>query len=189
LDQVQPGEIYEIVGTSFHGGAFVRYRVGDLIRVTALRDKEHGIDIPQMVFHSRADDVIDLSGFTRLTERSIAWALENAKIGYSDWTARKDVEGDKPRVHLYIERANHEHRDSEAIGRAVHDCLKDLDPEYHDWAELLGGDLPSVTLLSPGTFERYMTEKQAEGADLAQLKPVRMKPPDRTIGDLLRLGT
>ncbi|HUT21041.1 MAG TPA: GH3 auxin-responsive promoter family protein, partial [Anaerolineae bacterium] len=188
LDQVRPGEIYEIVGTSFHGGAFVRYRVGDLIKITALRDEEHGIDIPQMVFHSRADDIIDLSGFTRLTERSIAWALENAKIAYSDWTARKDVGEAGPRVHLYIERTDHEHRDAQAIGQAVHERLKDLEPEYRDWTKLLGGVPPSVTLLSPGTFERYMAERQAEGADLAQLKPVRMKPSDKVIGDLLRMG-
>jgi hypothetical protein len=189
LDEVQPGQIYEIVGTNFHGGAFVRYRVGDLVEITARRDEEHGIDIPQMVFHARADDIIDLGGFTRLTERSIAWALENAKIAYSDWTARKDAGESGPRIHLYIEGKDHEHRDAQAVGQAVHGCLQDLEPEYRDWIEVMHGDPPVVTLLSPGTFERYMAEKQAQGADLAQLKPVRMKPSDEVMADLLRQST
>ena len=70
LDQVTPGSIYEIVVTNFHGGTFVRYRLGDLIKIIALGNEKAGIRIPQMIFHSRADDIIDLGGFARLTERT-----------------------------------------------------------------------------------------------------------------------
>ena len=70
LDEVKVGENYELVITSFHGGAMVRYRVGDMIRITALRNEKLNIDIPQMVFERRADDLIDL-GFMRLTEKVI----------------------------------------------------------------------------------------------------------------------
>jgi hypothetical protein len=38
LDEVKPGEVYEIVVTNFHGGAMVRYRAGDMIRINALRN-------------------------------------------------------------------------------------------------------------------------------------------------------
>ena len=34
LDEVNPGECYEIVITNFHGGSLTRYRVGDMIRIT-----------------------------------------------------------------------------------------------------------------------------------------------------------
>ncbi|GAI02544.1 unnamed protein product, partial [marine sediment metagenome] len=60
LDEVEAGESYELVITNFHGGAMVRYRVGDMIRITALRNEKLNIDIPQMVFERRADDLIDL---------------------------------------------------------------------------------------------------------------------------------
>jgi len=90
-------------------------------------------------------------------------------------------------LHLYIEPTANEQRDQQAIEEAVHRALKDLDPEYGDWEEMLGGKPPSVTLLSAGTFQRYTLEKQAAGADLAQLKPTRMKPSDSVISDLLRL--
>ncbi len=188
LDEVTVGGVYEIVVTNFHGGPFVRYRQGDLIRITAMQDEKHNIDIPQMTFHSRADDVIDLGGFARLTERTIAWALANAKVGPVEWTATKEVEGERPVLHLYIELKADERRGKEEIGEAVHQALKDLDPEYRDWGEMLGGKPPSVTLLGAGTFERYTLEKQAAGADLGHLKPVRMRPSDRVISDLLRLN-
>jgi hypothetical protein len=188
LDKVKAGEVYEIVATNFHGGAFVRYRLGDLIRITALRDEKHNIDIPQMIFHSRADDIIDLGGFTLLTERRIAWALVNAKIDHVEWTARKGIEDGQPVLHLYIELKTDEQRGPKELGEAVHQALKDFDPEYRDWEEMLGGRPPSVTLLSAGTFGRYTLEKQAAGAELAHLKPVRMRPSDRVIGDLLRLS-
>jgi hypothetical protein len=47
FDQIKPGEIYEVVITNFLGGTFIRYRVGDLIRVTALKDAENGIGLPR----------------------------------------------------------------------------------------------------------------------------------------------
>jgi hypothetical protein len=188
LDEVEVGGVYEIVATNFHGGVFVRYPLGDLIKIIALRNDKAGIDIPQMIFYSRADDIIDLSGFARLTEKAIAWALSNAKIGHVDWTVRKEIEDERPVLHLYIELKADERRSKEEIGEAVHQSLKDLDAEYRDWEEMLGGSPPSVTLLSVGTFQRYTLEKQAAGAELAHLKPVRMKPSDRMISDLLRLS-
>jgi hypothetical protein len=188
LDEVEVGEIYEMVITNFHGGPFVRYRVGDLIRITGLRDDQHNIDIPQMVFHSRADDVIDLGGFTRLTQKTIAHALANADIDHADWTATRETEGERSMLHLHIETTAREQRDAQAIAEALHQSLKDLEPEYRDWERVLGGEAPIVTVLSAGTFARYTQEKQAAGVDLAKLKPARMKPSDVVVGDLLRLS-
>ena len=45
-----------------------------------------------------------------------------------------------------------------------------------------------VTLLSPGTFLRYVQERKAAGADLAHLKPPHMNAPDAVIADLLRVS-
>jgi hypothetical protein len=188
LDQVTPGSIYEIVVTNFHGGPFVRYRLGDLIKIIALGDEKNEICIPQMMFYSRTDDIIDLGSFAQLTERTISQVLTNAKVGYEDWTCTKEIEGEKPRLHLYIELKGTKPRGQEEIGEAVHQALQDLDPEYRDWVEVLDGQPPCITLLSKGTFGRFAAEKQAAGADLAHLKPVRMKPSGAVLGDLLRLS-
>ncbi len=188
LDQVTPDRVYEIVLTNFHGGPFVRYRLGDLLKITALGNEKAGVRIPQMVFHSRANDIIDLGSFAQLIEGTISQALTNAKVDYEDWICAKEFEGTKPRPHLYIEMKADKSRSKEEIGRAIHQTLQDLNPEYRDWVEMLDGQPPYVTFLSRGTFRRFTLEKQAAGADLAHLKPVRMKPSGTVLGDLMRLS-
>ncbi|MFC1995932.1 GH3 auxin-responsive promoter family protein [Chloroflexota bacterium] len=74
LDEVQSGENYEIVITNFHGGAMIRYRPGDMVRITSLRNEKLGIDIPQMIFEGRADAIIDFD-VIRLTEKVIWQAI------------------------------------------------------------------------------------------------------------------
>jgi len=59
MDELEEGKIYEIVITNFHGGPFLRYRLGDLIKITALRDEKTKVNLPQMTFHSRADAISD----------------------------------------------------------------------------------------------------------------------------------
>ena len=73
---IRAGKRYEIVITSLKGGAFVRYRVGDMIRVLSRKNTNLGIDLPQIVYEDRIDDVIDLAAFTRIYERTIWEALK-----------------------------------------------------------------------------------------------------------------
>jgi len=183
LDEVEAGKRYELVITNFLGGVFVRYRLGDLIEIISLRDDDIGIELPQMVFYSRADDVIDLAAFTRLTERDIWQAIEGADVAYLDWTARKEYLARRPVLHLYIELK--EERDTEEVKQAVHGRLRDIHRPYGELEDLLETDPLEVTPLPPGCFERYYQERQREGADLAHLKPPHMNPSDEIIARLL----
>jgi len=101
LDEVQPGQNYEIVCTNFHGGPFVRYRIGDIVRITSLRNEELNIDIPQMVFYSRADDVLDFT-YTSFTESTVWQAIEKKlrKRQYCIyiWRQKKIASGKKRRL-------------------------------------------------------------------------------------------
>jgi len=101
LSEIEPG-IYELVITNFHGGAFIRYRTGDLVEIVSMEDGEIDVHTPQMVFHARADGVIDLGGFTRLTEKAVGKALATAGIPYADWTVQKQYVEKRPILHLYI---------------------------------------------------------------------------------------
>ena len=65
MDEVQPDAEYVIVGTNFAGGAFCRYILGDMVKFIAAEDAQAGIRLPQMVFVSRIDGIIDIGGFTR----------------------------------------------------------------------------------------------------------------------------
>ncbi|MFC2021466.1 GH3 auxin-responsive promoter family protein [Chloroflexota bacterium] len=185
LDEVEAGENYELVITNFHGGALVRYRIGDMIRITALRNEKLGIDIPQMVFERRADDLIDL-GFMRLTERVIWQAIENTKIPYRDWTAHKEA-GEKPNLHLYIELNDGYDASEKDVAEAVYEEIKKVDDGQYIYK-----DLPSmeklidfkpieVTLLPAGIFDKYKNQRRSEGMDMARLKPPHINPSNKVL--------
>ena len=186
LDEVKTDENYEIVITSFHGGAMVRYRPGDMVRITSLRNEKLGIDIPQMDFVGRADDLIDL-GVTRLTEKVIWQAIENTGIPYEDWVVRKEVE-ENMTLHLLIESKDG-CEDSEAeISAAVKEQLKHLDSSFAATHSDVGSYLDfrlEVTLLPEGAFSNYISQRRAEGAEPAHLKPPHINPSDRVLSLLL----
>jgi len=185
LDEVKAGENYEIVITNFHGGAMVRYRVGDMVRITALRNEKLGIDIPQMVFERRADDLIDL-GPIRLTEKVIWQAIENTTIPYTDWTARKEIIRESGALHLYLELKGTYVASERDIAAALYQQLKRMDTGFvhKDLASmerLLDFKPIEVTLLAEGAFANYIAQRQAEGADLAHLKPPHVNPSEKEL--------
>jgi len=180
LDEVNPGEKYEIVTTNFHGGAMIRYRVGDMVRITSLGNDHLGINIPQMVFEHRADGLLDFV-VIRLTEKMIWQAIENTGIAYTDWTAYK-VPGE-PVLRLLLETKNGFGGDEADISRAVHQQLMKLDNDsytasgaHNDLADMINFRV-ETTLLPAGAFASYLARRRAEGADLAHLKPPHLNAP------------
>ena len=186
LDEVQAGEIYELVITNFHGGALVRYRTGDMLKIDSLRNERLNINIPQMSFHRRADDVIDLETIFRLTETVIWKAIENTGIPYVDWTAHKDIFAGRPVLRLYLELKDDYRASATYLETELYEQIKKLDDGF------IYGDLDSmeklmdlkpikITFLPKGTFQNYAARRQAEGADLAQLKPPHINPSDEVL--------
>ena len=189
LDEVRAGETYELVITNLHGGILTRYRVGDMIKISSLRNEKLNIGIPQMVFHSRADELIDISGFGRLTEGIIWEAIENAGIPYTDWTARKETIGDRAVLHIYLELKDEYIAGEQGIASAIHDQLKKLDSKYHyniygifDGSQTMLDLRPvEVTFLPQGAFSSYIAQRQAEGAALGHLKPPHINSSDKVL--------
>jgi hypothetical protein len=179
LDELVPGN-YELVITSFNGGPFIRYRLGHLVRITALRNETLGIDIPQMVFLSRVDDQIDIAGFTRLTEKVIWQAIENSGCDYVDWVARRETAVDTSSLHLYIEPGR-KGADAGRVAAEVHRQLSSLDKGYADLEAFTGLNPLRVTLLPRGAFAHYRAEREAAGVDMAGLKPPHINPTEATL--------
>lgn len=192
LDEVVAGEAYEIIVTNLHGGALTRYRVGDVVRITSLRNEAAGIDIPQMVFERRADDLIDIAGFGRLTERVIWEAIETSGVPYIDWTARKELVGEQAVLHVYIEPARFPAPSESAFTAALYRQFRELDKRYNFNIYSIFGeeeeppaDLPlRISYLPSGAFSRYILRRQNEGADLGHLKPPHINPSDVVIANL-----
>jgi len=186
LPDLEPGKRYELVITSFHGMPFIRYRLGHLINITALEDKDANVRLPQLTFESRADDLIDIAGFTRISEKTISRTLANTSLNYEDWTIRKEVNGKEIALHLYIEMNGN--GSTQELAATLQNDLVNIDPGYRDLEQMMGIQPLKVTTLHPGTFSDYYTRKKMSGAELMQRKPPRMNAPDEIITELLYLS-
>jgi hypothetical protein len=183
MNQLTPGN-YEIVITSFHGGPFVRYKLGHLVKIISTRNERLNIDIPQMVFLTRIDDQIDIAGFTRLSEKTIWQAIENSGISYVDWTAHKEVT-DKPVLNLYIELKDDRNTTSKEISELIHEEIKKLDAPYAELEAFTNIRPLKVTLLRKDSFHAYRLKQQNNGAELEQLSPPHINPSDEILDFLL----
>ena len=186
LDEVIPGERYVVAVTNFLGGSFVRYVLGDVVTITSLRNNRLNINIPQMVFYGRADDIIDFEAFTHafFTEKMVWQGIANSGCVYVDWVARKEIH-EKPILHIYIEPKETGSYSEDELTALVHEQLKVLNKDYGDLERFFGLKPLKVTLLPAGAFAGYKSKKQAAGADLAHLKPPHMNPADSVIETLL----
>jgi len=186
LDEVEEGQSYEVVITHFYGMPLLRYRLNDLIKVIAKGDKGTGIKLPQIAFQRRVGEVIDLAGLARLDEKTIWQAIANSGIKYNDWVAFKEYAQNQVFLRLFLElRGEGEATD---IEKMIDEQLKIVDTDYKDIDAYLKLQPVRVTLLLPGTFERYTEERKGEGADLAHLKPTHVNPPETIIKRLLELS-
>ncbi len=159
LNELKPNEKYELVITKFRGGAFVRYRVGDMIECLALEDKESQIALPQIRYVDRISNIIDIAGFTRITKSTIEKALTLGNFNVVNWVACKELINNEPTLHLYIELKD-EINNIITVKKHIHDGLKSLDSDYRDYETLLGKSPLQVTLLKQHAFTK-LTDKSA----------------------------
>jgi hypothetical protein len=183
LSGVIPGQNYELVITNYYGMPFLRYRLGQLIRIVENADKEDGIGLPQMIFESRVDELIDISGFSRICEKSITQALISSAINCQDWVAcRENLQG-KPVLHIYIELNGDYCEEELQVKLDAH--LGQADPGYRDSIQMMDIHPIQVTLLKPGSFSNYSRVRHLAGMELVQQKPRRMNASEEEINELL----
>ncbi len=183
LDEVEEGRLYEVVITHFYGMPLLRYRMKDLVKFTGLQDEETGVKLPHIQFQRRVGETIDLAALARLDERTLWEAISNTGIRYADWAAVKEYDGDQAFLRLYIELK--EDVPPERVAQQVDEQLKVIDVDYRDLKSYLGLQPVKVTLLPPGTFDRYTERQRKAGADPARLKPSHVNAPEKVLHMLL----
>ena len=184
MNEVIPGEKYEIVLSVLKGGAFMRYRVGDVYRCLGLSSKEDETQIPRFEYVDRVPTIIDIAGFTRISENGIQNAIALSGLGVKGWTAKKafNVEN-KPYMILYVELDKNELAkkaiSSELIKELLSTFFKYIDQDYRDLKKLLGMDPLEVQAVKCGTFEKYLS---VNGKQIPKMNPTQYE-----IEDLLKL--
>ena len=174
MDEVVPGEKYELVITVLKGGAFARYRVGDMYRCLGLTSREDETRIPRFEYIDRVPDIIDIAGFTRISRNSIENVIRLLGLGIQDWTALKEFTPDKgrPYLHLYVEltpeAAVHSAVSKEILKDHLTIYFKYVDQDYNDLKRILGMDPLQITVLKCGTFEYY---RRYRGKTLRRINP------------------
>ena len=186
LNEVEEGESYEVIITQFYGLPLLRYRINDIIKIASLEDEETGVNLPQIIIQGKVGETINLAGLAELDEKTVWQAIANTGIRYTDWSAAKEYDQNQSFLRLYLELK--EEKEAAAVETIIDKQLKRVDTDYSDIDSYLGLRPVRVTLLSPGTFQRYMEEKRKEGADLAHLKPTHMNASGTVIQRLLQLS-
>jgi phenylacetate-coenzyme A ligase PaaK-like adenylate-forming protein len=186
-DELEVDKIYEIVITNFHGGALTRYRIGDLIKVISIGDEETGSTLPQVIFQSRVDDIIDINDMVHLNEKEIWKAIHNTSLPYEDWIVCKESGEPNPVLHVYLELTGN-HHDNKTVVSLISDQLLNSRKEYQNFREMTGFIPIKVTLFNRGTFQEYRAIKQSEGFEFAQLKPHHVNPSDTVLNELLEIS-
>jgi hypothetical protein len=173
MNEVISGEKYELVLTVLKGGAFARYRVGDIFRCVGLTNLEDDTRIPRFEYIDRVPTIIDIGGFTRISENGINDAIQLSKLPVKGWTALKEYnEDNKPFLHIYVEIDKNQFAENAVNTDIIKDILstyfKYIDQDYKDLKKILGMDPLKVTILKCGTFETFMKVK---GRPIARINP------------------
>lgn len=165
MNEVIPNEKYELVISVLKGGAFVRYRVGDVYRCVGLESSAEKIKIPRFKYVDRIPSIIDIAGFTRISENCIRDVVDLSGLAIQDWFAVKEYnKQNRPLLHMYVEMK----RESLACSAVTKDILREhlgvyfkyIDNDYKDLKRILGMDPLEITILKCGTFKEYERQKK-----------------------------
>ena len=160
MDEIKEDEYYEIVITTLKGGAFARYRIGDIFKCEVLARPEDGIMLPHFRYVDRIDPIIDLAGFTRITEATINEVLHLSHLHIDQWFARKSYDSEKrPYINLCVE-INHSADDpgiddADLIKEQLEIYFKYIDSDYKNLQRMLGIEPLKVTILTAGSIQKY----------------------------------
>lgn len=193
MDEVIAGMTYELAITVFKGGAFARYRVGDMYRCIGLENKEDGTKIPRFEYIDRVPSIIDIGGFTRISQNSIESVIELSGLPVEYWTAKKEFDEHKrPFMHLYIEISKSAYPNRaltiEILREHLGTYFKYIDQDYRDLKKILSIDPLQITILKCGTFEAFEKSKghkircmNASYYDIADLLAFHGKTDERRV--------
>lgn len=161
IDQVEPNQEYELIVTVMKGGAFARYRTGDVYRCVGIGEPMDHSTLPRFRYIDRVPSVIDIAGFTRITENSINDVIDLSHLPIAHWCAAKefDKENGHPFLHMYVEMSmqslTEQAVNEDILRKHLEIYFNYLDSDYNSLKTILEMEPLQITFLRCGTFDEY----------------------------------
>ncbi len=176
---VEVGKRYQLIMTMFKND-MTRYAMPDILECAGKCDEILNIDIPMFRYYARADKLIVLHNFTRIAEEELIKVLSDAGIPFVDFTARKEAEGTKEYMAMYLELSTPMPQE-ETLER-IHRGLVDFDKDWRDLTDYFKYTPLKLKLLPKGTFSKYLRTKEG----MPRIERIEMK--DEHFGELMRVA-
>jgi hypothetical protein len=168
MDAVEVGKRYQLVATPIMND-LTRYVMPDIFECVDTGDAILGSSIPVFKYYARGDRLVMLHNFTRISEEELIGVLTRAGIPFVDFTARREAEGPRDYMALYVEPSKHV--DPEDAKKRIHEELLTFDKDWRDLTNFLKYDPLKLTILPKGAFKRYMSKR----AGLPKVDRVEMR--------------
>ncbi len=156
MDGVEVGKRYQLVATPLMND-MTRYVMPDILECVDTGDDILGSQIPLFKYHMRSDKLVVLHNFTRISEEELLEVLSKVKIPYVDFTARRELEGARDYMVVYLEPSKKINVDD--VRKRLHEGLLTFDKDWRDISNFLGYVPLKVVLLPRGSFLNYMHKR------------------------------
>ncbi len=153
IDDIVVGERYQLIITPLKTD-MTRYVMPDILECVAERDNILETEFPVFKYYARSDRLIVLHNFTRIAEDELIQVLTAAGVSFAEFTARRELDGSRDYLHLYIEQRGE--KPVEDITGRIHEKLVEYDKDWRDLSSFLGYIPLKVTMLPKGSFKRYL---------------------------------
>lgn len=154
---VEPGKRYQLIATPMFND-LTRYVMPDVFECVSLGDDILQTDLPMFKYYTRSDKLMVLNNFTRINEEEMLMVMKNAELPVVDFTARKELEGAKEFMHVYIELSSP--MPDEEVYKRINEVLREFDKDWKDLSDFMKYTPLKVTQLPKGTFSRFFEKKE-----------------------------
>lgn len=176
MNQLEPGKDYEVIVTNLSG--LYRYRIEDVVRCTG-----YYYESPTVTFMYRLNQVVNIAGektSQQMLDWSVAKMAEEFGINVTGHSIYADLSTSPGHYVLFVEPGEPVSSDKcEAMAKAFDKYLSDSNLFISD-AKNTGtlGDT-EMHFLRQGTYEEQREALKKRGANLNQIKPLRVIKEDK----------
>jgi hypothetical protein len=153
MTDVEVDHRYQLVATPLRND-LNRYVMPDIMECIDTGDSVLGSEAPVFTYYARCDRLVMLHNFTRISEEELIRVLKDSDIPLVEFTARREMEGTRDYMKIYLELSKHVEEDT--VKERIEGQLLSFDKDWRDLKSYLRYDPLKVQILPRGSFSRYL---------------------------------